>query len=161
MAALRWCFSFGVAFCLSVLLLRCSVMAQILLVLHFVGVGSILYRVIFCVPCRCFILPHSAIPIFYHFLPFLLPFFPFFNFSVRGRLKRSASFLGFCIMGVCAYVKLLQGLGVCVGCELLQAKVKKYHGKGCVSYPICCSHRGYVSYKNCCKEKGHYIDNTK
>ena len=54
-------------------------------------------------------------------------------------------------------MKLLQGLGVCVGCELLQANVKKYHGKGCVSYPICCSHRGYVGTLNCCKEKGHYI----
>ena len=52
-------------------------------------------------------------------------------------------------------VKLLQGLGVCVGCELLQVKVKKYHGEGCVSYPICCSHRGYVGTLNCCKEKGH------
>ena len=57
-------------------------------------------------------------------------------------------------------LKLLQGLGVCVGCELLQTNVKKYHGKGCVSYPICCSHMGYVGTLNCCKEKGHYIDNT-
>ena len=31
---------------------------------------------------------------------------------------------------MCVYVKLLQGLVVCVWCELLQAKVKKYHGKG-------------------------------
>ena len=50
-------------------------------------------------------------------------------------------------------LKLLQGLGVCVGCELLQAKVKNYHGKGCVSYPICCSHRGYVGTLNCCIKK--------
>ena len=85
----------------------------------------------------------------------LLPFFGICDFSVGGQLKRSASFLGFSIRGVCAYVKLLQGLGVCVGCELLQANVKKYHGKGCVSYPICCSHRGYVGTLNCCKEKGH------
>ena len=40
-------------------------------------------------------------------------------------------------------MKLLQGFGVGVGCELLQTKVKKYHGNGC------------VSYINCCKEKGH------
>ena len=72
----------------------------------------------------------NDMPIFYHFFPFLLPFFDILRFSVRGRLKRSASFFGFGIRGVCAYVKLLQGLGVCVGCELLQANVKKYHGKG-------------------------------
>ena len=50
-------------------------------------------------------------------------------------------------------LKLLQGLGVCVGCELLQTNAKKYHGKGCVSYPICCSHRGYVGTLNCCIKK--------
>ena len=99
----------------------------------------------------------SDISIFYHFISFLQPFFDILQFSVRGRRKRSASFFGFCIRGVCVYVKLLQGLGVCAGCELLQAKVKKYHGNGCVSYPICCSHRGYVGALNCCRffEKFH------
>lgn len=71
---------------------------------------------------------------YYHFLTFC-------DFSVRGRLKRSASFFGFCIRGVCAYVKLLQ------------TNVKKYHGMGCVSYPICCSHMGYVGTLNCCIKK--------
>ena len=41
------CFRFGVAVCVLLFVLVCSVMAQILLVLRFVGVGSILYRVIF------------------------------------------------------------------------------------------------------------------
>ena len=70
MAALRGCFSFGVAFVASPFVLVCSVMAQILLVLRFVGVGGILYRVIFSVACRRFILPYTAISIFSHFLPF-------------------------------------------------------------------------------------------
>ena len=47
LAALRVCFSFRVAFVVLLFVLLCSVMAQILLVLRFVGVGSILYRVIF------------------------------------------------------------------------------------------------------------------
>lgn len=41
------CFAFGVAVCVLLFILACSVMAQILLVLRFAGVGSILYRVIF------------------------------------------------------------------------------------------------------------------
>ena len=61
------CFSFGVAVCALLFVLVCSIMGQILLVLRFVGVGGILYRVIFCVPCRRFISPYTAIPIFYHF----------------------------------------------------------------------------------------------
>ena len=60
-----------------------------------------------------------------------------------SQIKSAGLFFGLLHKGgVCVYLKLLHGLGVCVGCELLQAKVKKYHGKGCVSYPICCSHRG-------------------
>jgi hypothetical protein len=112
----------------------------------------------------------NGISIFCHIFPFLLPFFTILQFFGQ----RSVQTVGFFFRllhkgGVCAYVKLLQGLGVCVSCELLQSNVKNYHGEGCVSYPICCSHRGYVgtlnccrpigyvSYKNCCKEKGHYI----
>ena len=110
---------------------------------------GISYRLNFSVPCRRFILALNGIPIFYHFIPF----FDICDFSVRDRLKVSASFFGFCIRWVCAYVKLLQVLGVCVGCKLLQTNVKKYHGKGCVSYPICCSHRGYVGTLNCCNKK--------
>ena len=45
-------------------------MAQFLLVLRFVGVGGILYRVIFSVACRRFILALNGIPLFYHNLPY-------------------------------------------------------------------------------------------
>lgn len=40
-AALRWCFRCGVALCLSVLFVTSSVMAQILPVWAFYGVGSV------------------------------------------------------------------------------------------------------------------------
>ena len=46
-AALRGCFSFRVAFVVLLFVLLCSVMGQILSLLRFVGVGGILYRVIF------------------------------------------------------------------------------------------------------------------
>ena len=66
-------------------------MPQILLVLRFVGVGGILYRVIFSVACGRFILALNGIPIFYHFLPFLLPFFDILQFFGH----RSAQKVGF------------------------------------------------------------------
>lgn len=75
LAALRWCFSFGVAVCVLLFVLVCSVMPLKLSVLRFVGVGGILYRVIFSVACRRFILALNGIPIFCHFLPLYLPFF--------------------------------------------------------------------------------------
>ena len=37
---------------------------------------GISYRLNFSVACRRFILALNSIPIFYHFFPFLLPFFP-------------------------------------------------------------------------------------
>ena len=86
-------------------------MPQILFVLRFVGVGGILYRAIFLVPCRCFILPYTAMPIFSHFLPFCFHFFPFCDFSVRGRLKRSASFLGVLYKGGVCLCETVAGFG--------------------------------------------------
>ena len=41
LAALRWCFSFGVLFCLLLFVLVCSVMGLFLSLLRFVGVGSV------------------------------------------------------------------------------------------------------------------------
>lgn len=41
LAALRWCFRFGVAVCVLLFVLICSVMGQILSLLRFVGVGSV------------------------------------------------------------------------------------------------------------------------
>ena len=64
------CFSFGVAFAVLLFALVCSVMALKLSVLRFVGVGGILYRVIFSAPCRRFILALNCIPLFYHNLPY-------------------------------------------------------------------------------------------
>ena len=95
LAALRWCFSFGVAFCLSVFLLLCSVTAQILLVMAFCGVGGVFIYHLIKTDLNGFILPYTYIPIFYHFFLFYFHFFPFYAFSVTGRLKRSASFFGF------------------------------------------------------------------
>ena len=70
LAALRGCFSFRVAFVASPFVLGCSVTPQILLVLRFVGVGGILYRVILSVACGRFILALNGIPLFYHNLPY-------------------------------------------------------------------------------------------
>lgn len=108
------CFSFGVAFAVLLFVLGCSVIGLFLSLLRFVGVGGILYRVIFSVPCRWFILPYTAMPIFYHFFPFYFHFLPFRAFSVRGRLKRSSSFFGFCIRGgVCLCETVAGFVGVC------------------------------------------------
>ena len=41
LAALRWCFSFGVVVCVLLLFVVSSLMPQILLVWAFVGVGSV------------------------------------------------------------------------------------------------------------------------
>lgn len=70
LAALRGCFSFGVAVVVLLFVLVCSVMPIKLSVLRFVGVGGILYRVIFSVACMWFILAIKAISIFYHILPY-------------------------------------------------------------------------------------------
>ena len=70
LAALCWCFSFGIAGCVLLFCFVCSVMRQFLSLLRFVGVGVILYRVIFSAPCRRFILPYTAISTFYHILPY-------------------------------------------------------------------------------------------
>lgn len=49
-------------------------------------------------------------------------------------------------------LKLLQGFGVCVGCELLQAKVKNYHGRGGVCHiQSVVGSEGCVANANCCK----------
>ena len=69
------------------------------------GVGGILYRVIFSVACGRFILALNGIPIFYHFLPFLLPFFDILQFFGH----RSAQKVGF-------FFRLLHKGGVCL-CE--------------------------------------------
>jgi hypothetical protein len=47
LVALRWCFRSLFVFCLLLFVLLCSVIRQILSLLRFVGVGGILYRVIF------------------------------------------------------------------------------------------------------------------
>ena len=91
LAALRWCFRFGVAVCVLLFVLICSVMAKILLVLRFVVVGSILYRVIFY-PSKIVLKScESDMSIFCHFIPFLPPFFPIFQFFGQ----RSAQRVGF------------------------------------------------------------------
>lgn len=74
-AALRVCFSFRVAFVVLLFVLVFSVMAQILLVLRFVGVGGILYRAIFFVACSRFILALNGIPLFYHIFPYYTTIF--------------------------------------------------------------------------------------
>jgi hypothetical protein len=84
-------FLFGVAVCVLLFVLVCSVMGQFLSLLRFCGVGSILYRAIFPVACRRFILAYTAIPIFYHIFPFLLPFFTILRFFGH----RSAQTVGF------------------------------------------------------------------
>ena len=45
-------------------------MGLFLPLLRFVGVGGILYRVIFSVACRRFILALNGMPLFYHNLPY-------------------------------------------------------------------------------------------
>ena len=151
LAALRACFCFGFALLVSLLHFDVPVEARTLCVLRFVGVGSILYRTIFpwlVGGLFCLIRLYRYFTTFFHFY---CHFFPFCDFRSEIGSNGRLLFWGFCIRVVFAYVKLLQGLGVCVGGELLQANVKKYHGKGCVSYPICCSHRGYVGSINCCR----------
>ena len=70
LAALRLCFSFRVAFAVLLFVLGCSVIGLFLSLLRFVGVGSILYRSIFFVACRRFILALNGIPLFCHNLPY-------------------------------------------------------------------------------------------
>ena len=94
-AAFSRCFLFGVVFCLLLFVLIYSVMPQILLVFDFVGVSSVFIYPKIKTALNGFILPCTDIPIFYHFSHFYYHFLPFCGFSVRGRLKRSASFFGF------------------------------------------------------------------
>jgi hypothetical protein len=79
------------------------------------------------VACGRFILALKGISIFCHIFPFLLPFFAILrDFRSKSDGNGGSLFWGFSIGGVCAYVKLLQGLGVCVGYELLQRKRTLY-----------------------------------
>ena len=78
------------------------------------GFGGILYRVIFSAPCRRFILPYTAISIFSHFSPFLLPFFSIFQFFGQRSAQTVGFFFGFCIrVGVCLCETVAGFVGVC------------------------------------------------
>lgn len=69
LSALRCCFWFGVAVCVLLFVLLCSVTAQILLVTAFYGIGSMFIYPKIKTALNGFILPYTAISIFYHFLP--------------------------------------------------------------------------------------------
>ena len=70
LAALRWCFRFGVAVCVLLFVLIFYVIGQILSLLRFACVGSILYRAEFYRAKNGFILALNGIRIFCHIFPY-------------------------------------------------------------------------------------------
>ena len=80
LAALRWCFRFGVAFVALLFVLLCSVMPLKPSVLRFVGVGSVFIPPKNQMALKGFILALTAYLYFTIFLQYNFHFLPFFAF---------------------------------------------------------------------------------
>lgn len=119
-------FSFSVVFCLLLFVLLCSVTAQILLVTDFYGIGSMFIYPKIKTALNGFILPYTAIPIFYHILPYFDK-----NFTKWGHRYIVKNFT------------IKNGGSLFGGASI----------RGCVANANCCSHRGYVGTLNCCIKK--------
>ena len=111
LAALRWCFRFGccvcgVAFCFGMLCNRSISFSVAICWCRWYS-----YRLIFFVACRRFILSLNGIPIFYHFIPFLLPFFTILRFFGARSAEKVGFFFGLLHKGGVCLCETVAGFG--------------------------------------------------